>query len=131
MRSRFEVVGPVVLKALRAGCSVATAAAAGGVAEDTVRTWIKTGRRQPGGRFGAIAEAFDARGAPVAALRPAGPSVTADPPDRAELLALLGQQARKGNVRAIELLLRDAPAAMSPEAERRYRRLLSLVPPND
>jgi hypothetical protein len=52
MRSRVEEVGPAVLEALRAGCSVATAAAAGGVAEDTVRTWIKTGRRQPDGRLG-------------------------------------------------------------------------------
>ena len=43
MRSRIEEVGPAVLKALRAGAGVQAAASAGGVAEDTVRTWVKTG----------------------------------------------------------------------------------------
>ncbi len=139
MRSRVDQFGPAVLKALHGGASVAQAAASAGVAENTVRTWIKTGRRDPDGRFGPFAADVerDRRrrnfAQPVAqnssqavGRNSAGQSA---PPDRAELIVLLGGQAQQGNVRATELPLRETPADRSAEHERNYQRLKLLAPP--
>jgi hypothetical protein len=49
-------------------------------------------------------------------------------PDRAELLALLAEQARRGSVRAVELLMRETPAEPASDTGAEVQRLLALVP---
>lgn len=86
-----------VLTALRAGRTQTEAAHIAGVPAATVRTWVHNGRKRPDGPWAPFAQAA-ARSIPVP---------TGDTPKRDELLTLLGQRAREGNMRAIELLLRE------------------------
>ena len=114
-----------MLNALRAGGSVVVAARAGGVAEDTVRTWIKAGRRQQEGRFEAIADVFDARRGRLAAVQPTGSPGAL--PERRELLRRLDEQSQAGSTRATEVLLRELPEEPA-NARATARRLLAAVP---
>jgi hypothetical protein len=77
-----------------------------------------------------LAQAFDERrGVRPTALRPvAGGEQGAALSERAELLEILGEKARGGNIRAVELLLWETPAERTAAAEQRDRRLLALVP---
>lgn len=112
-----------MLAALERGASVAEAAAEVRISENTVRAWIRRGRLDPEGRFGPTAQAFDRRRTLLA--RPMSCSL----PDRVELLSLLTEQARKGSVRAIELLLRETPADSSAAvADDEHWRRLMVVP---
>ena len=67
-----------MLAALERGASVVDAATEAMISENTVRAWIRRGRLDPEGRFGAFARALDARRARLLA-QPAG-----SPPDRLE-----------------------------------------------
>jgi hypothetical protein len=54
-------------------------------------------------------------------------------PDRDELLAVLATKAREGNVRAVELLLRETPRderASSPSDRAIWRQLLAVPNPD-
>ena len=115
--SRVDEVGPAVLAALDGGATVAEAAVLGEIPEDTLRTWIKRGRRAPESRFGEFARTVDA------ARRLPEYDPTAPLPTREELLARLAEQARAGSVRACEVLLKlippesEVPLAPEPFAE--------------
>jgi hypothetical protein len=127
MRSHVEQLGPVVLDALRAGASVAAAARAGGVAEHTVRTWIKAGRREPEGRFGPFAAAFDGRQrARLTVLEPTAFGPLTHP----EWEELLAEQCRRGNVQALKLWRELHPEEEPADTDGRAaaRRLLAAVP---
>jgi hypothetical protein len=94
-----------VLTALRAGRTQTEAAHIAGVPAATVRTWVHNGRKKPDGPWAPFAEAAT-RSLPV---------VPGTMPARDELLYLLGQRAREGNMRAIELLLRETGSPLPPE----------------
>jgi transposase-like protein len=113
MRSRVDQDGPAVLELLRHGATAVEAAAATGVNVNTVRSWV---RRYP--------EFRTARKPTLTAIEG-----HAGVPDREELLQLLAEQARRGSVRAIELLIREQPAKPAGDAQLAARRLMSLVPP--
>ena len=110
--SRIEELGDRVLAALNGGASVARAAERVGLSEQTVRSWIRRGRSDPGGRFGPFAEAFEQRRRPrLAVVGPdAPPSPDAPLAGRAELLRRLDEKSRAGSVRATEVLLREVGA---------------------
>ena len=112
-----------MLAALESGGSVVDAATEAMISENTVRAWIRRGRLDPEGRFGAFARAFDARRARLLAP-PAG-----SPPDRLELLRRLDEQSRRGSTRATELLLRALPAKPEPVADEHWRRLMVVEAP--
>lgn len=60
----------------------------------TVRRWMRRGRDEPSSIYGRLVAAVDAAGAG-----------RGEPLGREELVTLLERQARRGNVRAIQLLL--------------------------
>ena len=95
-----------VLAAMRAGRTQTEAAHIAGVPAPTVRSWVSQGRKNPEGKWREWAEAA-ARSVPVH---------TGTTPGRDELLTLLGQRAREGNMRAIELLLRETGSPL-PSAQ--------------
>jgi transposase len=70
----------------------------------TIRRWLRRGREEPGSIYGRLVEAVDAAGAGR------GEALT-----REELVVLLERQARRGNVRAIQLLL-ERPWAKGEQA---------------
>jgi transposase-like protein len=125
--SGVDELGPAALEALAAGASVAEAASAAGVAEQTLRTWIWRGRRDPEGRFGRFADAVPPRRVKLAALPRAEPG--APLPTRDELLRRLDEQSRKGSTRATELLLRSLPPTFTAEQNANVARILALAPP--
>lgn len=59
------------------------------------------------------------------------PSADSSPPTREELLALLAAQARRGSVRAIELLLREMPNPNPMADGPEWARVMSLVRPEE
>jgi transposase-like protein len=128
-RSRIEVVLPALRAQLERGATLQAAAEAVGVSPGTVYGWRRLGRLRPDGPF-ASAAALAAGGR---AKRRRLATVPAAPhPDRRELLVLLGEQARGGSVRAIELLLRELPKRpddepLTPEQEETGRWLRSIV----
>jgi transposase len=70
----------------------------------TIRRWLRRGREEPGSIYGRLVEAVDAAGAGR------GEALS-----REELVVLLERQARRGNVRAIQLLL-ERPWAKGEQA---------------
>jgi hypothetical protein len=70
----------------------------------TIRRWLRRGREEPGSIYGRLIEAIDAAGG------------RGGPLSREELVVLLERQARRGNVRAIQLLL-ERPWAQGERAE--------------
>jgi hypothetical protein len=130
MRSYVDTdAGRSVLTALQRGASVAEASAAAHMNMRTIRNWIFEGRRRPASVYGPFAAAVDQRSRRVRVVPPAaGLESDSSLPDRRELLELLAEQACRGHVRALELMLREVPP--EPDSERRElaRRLLSLVP---
>jgi hypothetical protein len=127
--SRVEEVGGAVLAALTAGESVAHAAAAAGLPEQTLRSWIRRGRRDPQSRFGAIAAAVD-RGRRPKLVAVSGGREDAIP-TRAELLSLLGVAARRGHVGSAVALLRELKEApgndLTAEQQATSRWVMSLA----
>jgi transposase-like protein len=120
--SRVDELKESVLRALEDGVSVARIAREAGLPEDTLRAWIRRGRRDREGRFGPFAEAFDRWRRPrLTVVGSEAPSSSDVPlPDRVELLRRLDEQSRNGSTRATELLLREigaAPPAVDPFAE--------------
>jgi transposase-like protein len=90
--------------ALERGATVAQAAAEAGVHRRTVERWRRRGEEEltPYGRLAAVA------------TKPAPADV--GPVTEAELVALLEREARRGRIRAIELLLeRIATQTVAPE----------------
>jgi hypothetical protein len=108
--SRVDELGDRVLTALHAGVGVAEAAASVGLAEQTVRSWVRRGREVPTGRFAPFAAAVDGRG-----------RVTIDEPrvsgevDEATLVASILDAAQRGQWRAAAWLLERG----YPERQRR------------
>ena len=88
-----------MLASLRAGASIDEAARNVGVNINTLRTWLRNGRKEPEGRYGEFALEVDA-------IREARQL-----PDRAELAALtreeveaiLAEKARAGSIPALRL----------------------------
>ena len=122
--SRVDELGDRVLRALDDGASVARAAASVGLAEQTVRSWIRRGRQDPEGRFGPFAVVVDR----TRHVRPVVIDPTVPLPDRVELLRRLDEQSRNGSTRATELLLRALPADPEPLADDENWRRLMAVP---
>ena len=85
--------------AVRDGATICAAATGAGVAETTVKGWLKRGRQDPKSKYGkfasAVDDAFSDRKLPSEDDRPA---------DRTELLTLASRAARAGNVQAMRLL---------------------------
>lgn len=115
MRSRVYQDGPAVLTLLRRGVTATEAAAATGVNVNTIRAWIRRYEE-----FGAAAGGRASR-PPLTAV-----DGRASLPDRRELLELLAEQARRGSVRAVELLLRERPSEPEPVDDEVWRRLMAV-----
>lgn len=98
-RTLFSDHNEAVLAAIRDGATIGEAATGAGVAEPTVKGWLKRGRQDPKSKYGKFAELVDAafsdRKMPAAGDLPA---------DRGELLVLASRAARSGNVQAMRLL---------------------------
>jgi transposase len=106
-RVNAEAVGAAA-SVLASGGSVAAAAAAGGVSRRTISRWCARGRLEltPFARLAAEADR--------------APPPQAEPLGEAEIVELLEREARRGSVRACEVLLRRTLArrpSVSPELD--------------
>ena len=109
--SVFEQSREGVLGSLRAGANIDESARHVGVSVHTVRTWLRNGRKEPAGRYGAFAAEVDA-------VRESQRL-----PDRAELAALtrgevesiLAEKARAGSIPAIRVWLDLHRAELEPQ----------------
>jgi hypothetical protein len=125
MRKRPDGDRQRLIAAVEGGATLAQAAAAVGIPVGTVHSWARRGRERPEGPLGPFAAAVAERGRGLARLT-VPPS--ADPrsrPSREELLDLLGEAARRGNVRAAEILLRHTPPTIDTGDEEWLDRLLA------
>ena len=104
MTARFgKAPCEAVTEHLAAGCTLREAAEASGLRFETVRTWLKRGRKEDSGAYADFADQVD-EARERAARRPL---------DRDEWEELVGQAARKGSVAALKLwheVHRDDPA---------------------
>ena len=95
----FSEQNEAVLTAIRDGATIGEAATGAGVAEPTVKGWLKRGRQDPKSKYGRFAadvdKAFNDRTMPAEGDRPA---------DRGELVMMASRAARSGNVQAMRLL---------------------------
>lgn len=89
--------------------SVEDAARAAGVKINTVRGWLRDGRKDPDGRFGRFAADLDA-------VRAEAPTVRAGALDLEELRELVAKAARGGSVPAMRLALDMLRGAEQPSA---------------
>jgi hypothetical protein len=117
--SRVDELGDRVLTALHAGVGVAQAAASVGLAEQTVRSWVRRGREAPTGRFAPFAAAVDVgRRVAIDEL-----GVTSELNEASLVASILGA-AQRGQWRAAAWLLERG----YPERQRRVGELDSGDP---
>lgn len=120
---QFEVASAEVLASVRAGASIDEAARQAGVPVATCRRWLRDGRKAPGGRFGAFADAVDsARRERKQAERALDGPLSAE---EAELL--VARAARKGSVPALRLWFERRAAEDSSQRGASARDLLRVV----
>jgi hypothetical protein len=98
--SHVDEFGDQVLAALYAGAGVAQAAASVGLAEQTVRSWVRRGRETPTGRFAPFAAAVDDRRRVTLDEQTVAGEV-----DEATLVASIKDAAQRGQWRAAAWLL--------------------------
>jgi hypothetical protein len=107
MRSRFDpYTRGRIVGAVAAGSTIEGAAAHAGVPVDTVKTWLKRGRRETSGDYAGFAAAVD--------------DARMDPLTERELVAMLERAAvQRGSVQACVFLLRrmDRERARQPKTE--------------
>jgi transposase-like protein len=102
-----------LVQSLRAGASIPDAAAFAGLSANTVKSWLRRGRREAGTPFARLAANVDAARAEWTATHPL---------NEADLLRLLEQAAMRGSVRATVVLLnridraRERDGAGAPRA---------------
>ncbi|HVA03484.1 MAG TPA: hypothetical protein VMU64_07000 [Acidimicrobiales bacterium] len=116
MTVHFDQVAPKLAELVAAGASFDSACDSVGVSPNTGRSWLRKGRRDPDGRYGALAAAIDAcRAAQVVALD-GGAAMTLE-----EWEVHLAEAIRAGSVPAMKLYAEthreSEPARVDPFAE--------------
>ena len=106
MKSRLEEVGGVVVALTASGLSLEDACREAGIALNTVKTWLKRGRREVSGPYGAFARSIEA--ARTLAKTPTGPM------SEEELNQAVWRAVRKGSVPAMRLAWELLKAAERP-----------------
>ena len=97
-QSRFSEVRAPLISAVKSGTTIGDAARAAGVAEATVRGWLKDGRRDPESKYAAFAQTIDA-------ARAARPELPEPGLSESDVVGLLEQAAQNGSVPAQKALL--------------------------
>jgi transposase len=97
----FEQSREGLLVSLRAGANIDESARHVGVSVHTVRTWLRNGRKDPDGRYGAFAAEVDA----VRESQRLPDHATLAALTREEVEAILAEKARAGSIPAIRVWL--------------------------
>jgi hypothetical protein len=116
---QFKAHGEAVLEDLVAGLTEEEAAQKRDISPRTIRYWLQRGRQAPYGPYGEFAKAVH-RARRERRLPPGDER----PLDRGELLLVISQSARKGNVQAQRLMWEIINTASPSEFDDELERIL-------
>ena len=103
--ARLEEAGGLLVELVAAGLSLPDACSQAEVPINTVKTWLKRGRREDDGRYSEFAAAIDAARTADAPLGPMSEE---------ELALVVSRAARKGSVQAMRLRWQQLSEAKRP-----------------